>query len=212
MRKDVVGVSLVLCASFWLPLCAGAQRADDPGIDRRALFVAVGGMYDLDPALLAAIAAVESDDRSSVVSPAGAIGLMQLMPATAARFGVSNPFDPVQSALGAARFIAYLKSREGLAEASDLPSLLAAYNAGEKVVERNHGVPPYPETVRYVRRVLWRYLLSRPLPPRSELAMQASPAGNRDAARLEQLADLRHARLRAQESWAGEREFAGGKR
>ena len=87
---------------------------------------------------------------------------MQLMPATARRFGVSDTLNPVENVSGAARFLAYLRQD---AQIQDLPELLAAYNAGEGAVARYGGIPPYEETREYVRRVLWAYLLSEPPSP-----------------------------------------------
>ncbi|HUN60129.1 MAG TPA: lytic transglycosylase domain-containing protein [Candidatus Binataceae bacterium] len=113
-------------------------------------------LYDLDPALMTAIARVESGDDPVAASSRGAIGLMQLMPATAARFGVINPADPVENLLGAARFLSYL--RQSAATGRTLPEVLAAYNAGEGAVAHYGGIPPYPETQSYVRKVLIAYL------------------------------------------------------
>lgn len=135
--------------------------------ETRALIIAAARLYDLDPELLGAIATVESGGNSAAVSPKGAQGLMQLMPSTAERFAVEDPFDPIDNVLGAVRFINFLKrwqaERPGLH--GNLAELLAAYNAGEKAVEKYHGVPPYPETQAYVRRVMLAYLLGGDLPP-----------------------------------------------
>src|SRR5579862_2014910 len=79
-------------------------RAQARPLDQHAMFRVVAALYNLDPALLEAIARVESGGDAAAVSPAGAQGLMQLMPATARRFRVADPFDPVDNALGAARF------------------------------------------------------------------------------------------------------------
>jgi hypothetical protein len=87
---------------------------------------------------------------------------MQLMPNTAARFGVANPADPVENLLGAARFLSYLRQVAGAGRT--LPEVLAAYNAGEGAVARYEGVPPYAETQNYVRQVLIAYL-TQPAPP-----------------------------------------------
>jgi soluble lytic murein transglycosylase-like protein len=106
----------------------------------------------VDPALALAVTSVESGFDPSAVSPAGAVGLMQLMPATAQALGVENPYDPMQNARGGATYLRELLARFG----GDLPSALAAYNAGPGAVERYGGVPP-PETRGYVARVLEAY-------------------------------------------------------
>ncbi|MBF6558990.1 MAG: lytic transglycosylase domain-containing protein [Candidatus Binataceae bacterium] len=125
---------------------------------------AAARLYGLDPALLTAIAAVESNGNPRAVSPKGARGLMQLMPATAARFGVVDPFDPVENALGAARFLSKLRQWQARRPdlAIDLPELIAAYNAGPAAIEKYHGIPPCLETREYVRRVLISYLIGAP--------------------------------------------------
>src|SRR5579871_4911620 len=89
------------------PPAAPLNRAET-----RSLILAAARLYDLDPELLGAIAAVESGGNSQAVSPKGAQGLMQLMPATAERFSVGNPFDPVDNVLGAVRFINFIKRRQ----------------------------------------------------------------------------------------------------
>jgi hypothetical protein len=157
-------VTLLLLAVF--PLIWLAQvRAQSPTLSSQGpapLFQIAGIAFGLDPALLEAIAAVESGGRVNAVSPKGASGLMQLMPDTARRFGVRDPFDPVESVVGTARLLVYLQQYAGI---EDLPELLAAYNAGEGAVERYRGIPPYAETHDYVRRVLLAYLLNgEPLP------------------------------------------------
>src|SRR6516162_11020580 len=88
--------------------CSAELRGASSDIDEHALFKVVGEMYDLDPELLEAVAEVESSGAPNAVSPKGAIGLMQLMPSTAARFRVRNARDPVENALGAARYLAHL--------------------------------------------------------------------------------------------------------
>ncbi|MBV8361968.1 MAG: lytic transglycosylase domain-containing protein [Deltaproteobacteria bacterium] len=149
----LLGVAVLLA----IPAPAPAQSLPLPSVVPPSIFDIVGIMFNLDPSLLQAIASVESGGRAKAVSPKGASGLMQLMPDTARRFGVRDPFNPVESVLGAARFLAYLHEYAGI---EDLPQLLAAYNAGEGAVSRYRGLPPYPETREYVRRVLLTYLLS----------------------------------------------------
>jgi soluble lytic murein transglycosylase-like protein len=157
----VAGLATLVCgfaASY-----ARGQETADRAIDQRALFSAVGAMYQLDPDLLTAIARAESGGAAGAVSPAGAQGLMQLMPATARRFGVDHPFDPVESALGAAQYLDQLRAASPAG--GQLTDLLAAYNAGEGAVRRYGGIPPYAETRRYVERVLRYYLLPTPVGP-----------------------------------------------
>lgn len=108
----------------------------------------------VEPNLLRAVIVVESGFNSRAVSRRGAVGLMQLMPATASRFGVSNPFDARQNVHAGARYLKFLMDRFG----HDVRLALAAYNAGEEAVERNGGqIPPFSETMAYVPRVLKIY-------------------------------------------------------
>lgn len=105
--------------------------------------------FKVDPKLVDAVVRVESGYNPRALSPKGAQGLMQLIPATAARFGVANPFDPGENVRGG---VGYL--RELLTEFNgNVPLTLAAYNAGEGAVEHYGGVPPYAETRDYVRKV-----------------------------------------------------------
>jgi len=108
----------------------------------------------LEPNLLRAVIVVESGFNSRAVSKRGAVGLMQLMPATASRYGVSNPYDARQNVHGGARYLKFLIDRFG----HDVRLALAAYNAGEEAVDRNGGqIPPFSETMAYVPRVLKIY-------------------------------------------------------
>lgn len=103
----------------------------------------------VDPALLRALVQAESGFNPLAVSPAGAKGLTQLMPGTAAALGVTDPFDPSQNLNGGARYL-----RQMLDEFGDIRLALAAYNAGPGKVRRHGGVPPYRETLAYVDRVM----------------------------------------------------------
>ena len=107
--------------------------------------------HRLDPALVAAVIRVESNWQPRAVSPKGARGLMQLMPATARRLGVTKAFDPAQNVRGGALYLSRLADRFGDLE---VEKVLAAYNAGEEAVETYKGIPPYRETRDYVRRVM----------------------------------------------------------
>ena len=104
----------------------------------------------VSPALVLAVMGIESGGRADAVSSAGAVGLMQLIPATAARFGVTDSKDPVQNLKGGIAYLDWLmKEFDG-----DPVMVLAAYNAGEGAVRKNGGVPPYAETRAYVPKVL----------------------------------------------------------
>ena len=114
----------------------------------------VAGIYGVDQALLHAIITVESGYIPNAVSRKGASGLMQLMPATARRYGVADSFDPVQNLHGGTQYLRDLLKLFN----SDVGLALAAYNAGERAVLK-HGrrIPPFLETTRYVPRVLAYY-------------------------------------------------------
>jgi peptidoglycan DL-endopeptidase CwlO len=114
----------------------------------RTLFRQAGKRYGVSPDLLAAVAQTESNFHPRAVSPAGARGLMQLMPATARGLGV-DPMNPAQAVDGAARLLS-----QHLRSFGSTSLALAAYNAGPGAVTRYHGVPPYAETRRYVAKVL----------------------------------------------------------
>jgi Transglycosylase SLT domain len=150
---------------------ARAQTVERSRAENERLFRAAAELYSIDPDLLAAIASVESGGNPEAVSPKGAQGLMQLMPTTANRFGVLDPFDPVSNTLGAVRFISFLRQYRtagGEGAPLSLPELLAAYNAGEGAVAKYGGIPPYPETRHYVRKVLIAYLFGDSRSPLAE--------------------------------------------
>ncbi len=118
-------------------------------------------VFGVDAALLRAVMHAESWFEADAVSHAGAQGLMQLMPDTARRFGVVDVFDPVDNISGGAAYLAWLSERFD----NDLERVLAAYNAGENAVLRHNGVPPFPETQEYVRRVQTLYRRYRGVVP-----------------------------------------------
>jgi soluble lytic murein transglycosylase-like protein len=127
---------------------AGYPAGSLSGTPYASLFQAAGQKYGLDPALLSAVAKTESGYDASATSAAGARGLMQLMPSTAASLGV-NATDPAQAVDGAARLLSdNLRSFNGRVDLA-----LAAYNAGAGAVRKYNGIPPYGETQNYVTKV-----------------------------------------------------------
>jgi soluble lytic murein transglycosylase-like protein len=118
------------------------------GVPYADLFNAAGAKYGVSPKLLAAVAKVESGYNRNAVSPAGARGLMQIMPGTAKGLGVSDAFDPAQAVEGAAKLLA-----SNLKEFGSVDLAIAAYNAGGGAVKKYRGIPPYAETQAYVPKV-----------------------------------------------------------
>jgi len=133
----------------------------------------------VDPVLLYAQMHTESSFKRGAISPKGARGLMQLMPFTARRFGVTNIFDPKQNIEGGARYMRFLLD----AFDGDVPLALAGYNAGEgAVMKYGRRIPPYNETQNYVRKISHRYAQLR----NGELAVTARPVTSSQIATLQQ--------------------------
>jgi soluble lytic murein transglycosylase-like protein len=138
---------------------AASKKAAEPVA--RVVSAAVAGYvektaerYQVDPLLVHSVIEVESNYNPLAVSPKGARGLMQLMPGTARRLAVRDSFDAIENLDGGVRYLKYLLTVFG---EEDPRLALAAYNAGEGAVMRHGGVPPYPETARYVERVGKKY-------------------------------------------------------
>jgi cell wall-associated NlpC family hydrolase len=130
------------------PVAAAVGGGGIAGVPYANLFTGAAGRHGVDASLLAAVASTESNFDAGAVSPAGAQGLMQFMPATARGLGVS-PLDPASAVDGAARYLKQLTGQFGSTELA-----LAAYNAGPGTVSRHGGIPPYAETQNYVRTVM----------------------------------------------------------
>ena len=136
---------------------AGAMQAQTGGPSGPVRYATIiddaAKRNSLDPALLSAVIDQESGFRADVVSSAGAVGLMQLMPDTARELGVTDPFNPAQNVDGGAKYLRSLLDRYG----GRLDLALAAYNAGPAAVDRYGGVPPYAETQAYVAGIMADY-------------------------------------------------------
>ena len=136
---------------------AGAMKAagvqGDVGLnisgDTNSMIAAAARKYNIDPRLAAAVAQTESGGNQEAVSPAGAIGVMQLMPETAAGLGV-NPYDKQQNIEGGVKYLRQMMDTFG----GDVQKAVAAYNAGPQAVRDYNGIPPYRETQNYVNKVL----------------------------------------------------------
>ena len=136
--------------------------------------------HKVDPALVKAVITNESGWNSHAVSRKGAVGLMQLIPETAQRYGVGNSFDPVQNVEGGTTYLKWLLDRYK----GDLTKTLAAYNAGEHAVDLSGGVPAFRETQQYVRKVTDTYFRSDSgrnatlwSPPRPPVRREVDSAG-----------------------------------
>jgi hypothetical protein len=147
---------LTQLASMAISASLGGFTTGDANVDN--LIVESGQRNSVDPLLLYSIMHQESTFKTRAISPKGARGLMQLMPPTAARFGVTNIFDARQNIEGGARYVRFLLDLFS----GDVKLALAGYNAGEgAVIKYGYQVPPYSETREYVRRIGTRYGLIR---------------------------------------------------
>ena len=149
----VVALLAALSASANGPAAPVAGAVTSSRVGMRDLVHQVSVEHGLDPGLVDALVRVESGYDPRAVSRKGAMGLMQLMPATASRLGVDDPFDPEQNVRGGVREFARLID----VYRGNLQLALAAYNAGEGAVSQYRGVPPYQETRSYVAKILTIY-------------------------------------------------------
>jgi soluble lytic murein transglycosylase-like protein len=146
-------VMLALCSVLLLALAVDGGTRDalkqqyDPIVKTYAL------KYRIDPDLVHSIIQAESNYDSRAVSPKGAAGLMQLMPETASQYGVKDRFDPEDNIMGGVK---YLKDLCRLFN-NNTKMVLAAYNAGQEALKKYNGIPPYRETIEYIRQVMESY-------------------------------------------------------
>ncbi|HPG58257.1 MAG TPA: lytic transglycosylase domain-containing protein [Candidatus Wallbacteria bacterium] len=169
-------------------LRAGSAAGIEQGIKNTGMSSEIGSIivensrkHEIDPLLVSAIMAVESDFNPKVVSDKGAIGLMQLMPETASELGV-NPYNLNQNVEGGTRYIKQMLEKFS----GDLKLALAAYNAGPNAVIRHGGIPPYAETQNYVLKVLKNYeaYLKQDAGKAEENAIVKAPDGGIKAAEM----------------------------
>jgi soluble lytic murein transglycosylase-like protein len=157
--RSQLGLTVLFLASASHAAANGAVATAGPSVatlgrtDLRRMVTRVSEEHGMDPKLVDALVRVESDYNPRAVSRRGAMGLMQLMPATARRLEVDDPFDPEDNVRGGTRELSRLVERY----AGNLPLALAAYNAGEGAVAQYSGIPPYSETRSYVSRILTIY-------------------------------------------------------
>jgi hypothetical protein len=123
----------------------------DPDLDQ--IIFRAGGRHGLDPRFIHAVIFQESRYQPKALSHAGAQGLMQLMPATARRFGCTDPGDMAENVEAGTKYLSWLLKRFN----GNVSLALAGYNAGEGAVDKYHGVPPYNETQNYVRKIVANY-------------------------------------------------------
>lgn len=168
----LIRMLLPLITSLALPMTLAAENPGVPtspppiaAAEIRPLIDALADEHGLDPVLVCALIAVESDYDPRAVSPKGAVGLMQVMPETGADYGVTDVerlFDPEINLRTGMRHLKRLLEKYGA-----IGPAVMAYNAGEGALERNGGFIPYPETQRYTHRVLLDYLIAKGLRPYS---------------------------------------------
>ena len=146
-RAFAAGLLLALAPGLVAASAADLRRLYHPIVKQ------VAGKYRIDPELVHIVIRAESNYDVFAISPAGAMGLMQLMPATAYQYGVKNVFDPAQNIEGGVRYLKDLVALYG----GKTPLVLAAYNAGQEAVRKYKGVPPYPETRSYIAGIMRTY-------------------------------------------------------
>lgn len=134
---------------FHIP--ADIPTSGDPALDR--IIFEVGEKQGVDPRFIHAVIWQESRYKTKALSHAGAQGLMQLIPATAERFGCDDPHDPVQNITAGTKYLSWLLKRFS----GNVELALAGYNAGEGAVDKYDGIPPYNETQNYVKIISKRY-------------------------------------------------------
>lgn len=146
-----------------------ARTEAQPQADIASLVNQIASEEGVEDALVHSVIRAESNYNPRAVSPKGALGIMQLIPSTARRFGVNDAFDPKENIQGGVRYLKFLLGYFN----NDYAKAIAAYNAGENAVDKYHGIPPFPETQLYVIRVAKNLKVARQV--RAEQASVAEP-------------------------------------
>jgi soluble lytic murein transglycosylase-like protein len=154
-RSLSLGAALVVLSAVILaaPLPGAAASRQELKEQYDPIVQACARQYNVPADLIHSIIRAESSYDNRAISEKGAVGLMQLMPETAAQYGVADCFDPAQNIKGGVK---YLKDLCKLFE-GNTAKVLAAYNAGQEALKKYKGIPPYPETREYIRRVMASY-------------------------------------------------------
>ncbi len=148
------------------------QAEAPPQPDIAALVNQISSEEGVEDALVHSVIRAESNYNPRAISPKGALGIMQLIPSTARRFGVSNAFDPKENIQGGVRYLKFLLEYFH----NDYVRAIAAYNAGENAVDKYHGVPPFPETQLYVIRVAKNLKVAREVRAQQAAAHESASA------------------------------------
>jgi Transglycosylase SLT domain len=169
--SDIEGFEKDLSLPIPLPRPREAAPAGaTPSVDLNQVVTSASATYHLDPDLVNSVIHAESGFNSRAVSRKGAVGLMQLMPGTAGKLGVTNPLDPEANVTGGTRYLRQLLEQYNF----DLVKALAAYNAGPLRVQQYGGVPPYRETRAYVARIVRDYNRKKIAQEEAEAAAKAN--------------------------------------
>ncbi len=148
-KFNFILLALIVCCA---PNAWSSPATGNPG-KYNFIIEKVAQKYDLPPKLIHSIIKAESNYNPYAVSSKGAAGLMQLMPATAEQYGVKDRFDPIENIEGGSK---YLKDLIKIYD-QNLELILAAYNAGQEAIKKYEGIPPYPETINYIKKVKASY-------------------------------------------------------
>jgi len=178
--KNVAAAERILVADYRTPTNASSQVVKGQK-QITSLVHKLAPQYALDPKLVLAVIETESNFNPKALSPKKAQGLMQLIPDTAQRFGVTDPWNPEQNLHGGMAYLRWLLDHFD----GNVKLALAGYNAGEKAVERHGGIPPYAETQSYVTRILER------VGAKGQHRLVGKPAGQGRAVEAQDAADLR---------------------